>query len=79
MPFRLSVYADGRCPVKSYFHSGAAETTPVAQVYELELLRQRLLDFGEVVESLPVRPVTQAVACNNRRTLNSPLPLSIEV
>jgi hypothetical protein len=65
--------------VKSYFHSGAAETTPVAQVYELELLRQRLLDFGEVVESLPVLPVTQGVVCNNHRTPNSPLPLSIEV
>jgi hypothetical protein len=78
-PFRLSVYADGPRPVKSCFQSAAAETTPAAQMYELELLRQRSLDFGEAVESLPVRPVTQDVVCNNHRTLNSPLPLSIEV
>jgi hypothetical protein len=65
--------------VKSYFHSGAAETTPVAQVYELELLRQRLLDFAGVVESRPALAAKQGVVCSNRRTPDSLLPLSIEV
>jgi hypothetical protein len=48
-------------------------------MYELELLRQRLLDFGGAVESLPVLAAKQAVVCSNRRTPDSPLRLSIEV
>jgi hypothetical protein len=78
-PFRLSVYADGPRPVKSCFHSAAAETTPAAQMYELELLRQRLLDFAGVVESRPALAAKQGVVCSNRRTPDSLLPLSIEV
>jgi len=45
----------------------------------VKILRQRALDFAEVVESLPVLAAKQGVVCNNRRTLNSSLPLSTEV
>jgi hypothetical protein len=83
MPFRFSVYADGPRPVKSCFHSVAAETTPAAQayllVYELELLRRHALEFAEAAESLPVLAAKRAVVCSNRRTPNSPLRLSIEL
>ena len=48
-------------------------------MYELELLRQRALEFAEAAESLPVLAAKQGVVCSNRRTPNSPLPLSIEV
>jgi len=45
----------------------------------VKILRQRALDFAEVVESLPVLAAKQGVVCNNRRTPDSPLQLSIEV
>ena len=82
-PFRFSVYADGPRPVKSCFHSVAAETTPAAQgyllVYELELLHRHALEFAEAVESPPVLAAKQGVVCRNHRRPDSPLPLSIEV
>jgi hypothetical protein len=45
----------------------------------VKILLQQALDFAEVAESLPVLAAKQAVVCSNRRTPNSPLPLSIEV
>jgi len=45
----------------------------------VKILLQQVLDFAEVAEFLPVLAAKQAVVCNNRRTPNSPLPLSIEV
>jgi hypothetical protein len=45
----------------------------------VKILLQQALDSAEAAESLPVLAAKQAVVCSNRRTPNSPLPLSIEV
>jgi hypothetical protein len=45
----------------------------------VKILLQQALDFDGAVEPLPVLAAKQDVVCNNRRTPNSPLPLSIEL
>jgi hypothetical protein len=45
----------------------------------VKILLQQALDFAEAAESLPVLAAKQGVVCNNRRTPNSQLLLSIEI